>query len=88
MADAAAAAAAIVDDHGLADRLLERLLDRARQRVGAAARRERHDDVDRLRRKGLCDGGSGDSADRQRPKERLTTLDHCSLLIWRKPSAF
>jgi hypothetical protein len=44
----AAGAALVVDDHRLAQRLLHRLLDGARQRIGAAARRKRDDDLDRL----------------------------------------
>jgi len=66
-AEAAAPTAAIVDDDGLADRLLERVLDRARQRVGAAPGRERHHHVDRLRRIVLRPGAG--YADRERGPE-------------------
>ena len=49
-ADHAARAGAVVDDDRLAERLGQRLLHDARIEIDRAARRERHDDADRLRR--------------------------------------
>ena len=41
--------AAVVDDQRLAERLCQRRLQQPHRHVGGAARRERHDDVDRPR---------------------------------------
>ncbi len=49
----AGGAALVDDDHGLAQRLAHLVLQRARHDVGVAARRKRHDHVDRARRVGL-----------------------------------
>ena len=48
-AEVAAGTRLVVDDEGLAERLAELRRERARQDVGGAAGRERHDDADRLR---------------------------------------
>ena len=53
-ADGAARAAAVVDDDRLAERFAELVGKDARDDVGAAARRERHDHGDRARGAGLC----------------------------------
>ncbi|MPM72548.1 hypothetical protein SDC9_119524 [bioreactor metagenome] len=47
-ANVAARARAVVHHHGLTELLRQILRDHARQNVGGAARRERHDDGDRL----------------------------------------
>ena len=60
-ADVALRAGAVVDDHLLAPRLAQLRRQDARQRVGAAARRERHDEAHRLVGKLLRDAGRGRS---------------------------
>ena len=55
-ADHGAGPGAVLDHHGLAESFFELRLDRTRRRVGRAARRERHDEVDRLARIGLRAG--------------------------------
>jgi hypothetical protein len=50
VADRAARAAAVLDDHLLADALADLLSDDARDQVRPAARRRAHDDADRPRR--------------------------------------
>ena len=51
-ADGAAGTAAIVDHHGMAPALTELLRQRARQKISAAARRQRHDETHRALGKG------------------------------------
>ena len=51
-ADRAAGAADILDEHGLAERPAHRFGDETRHRIGRAAGRRRHDERDRLGRKG------------------------------------
>ena len=55
-ADVAVGAGAVLHHHRLAQRLLQRLADGARELVGRAARREVHDDADRLAGPGLGEG--------------------------------
>ena len=66
-ADRAARAAAILHQHRLPHRLLHALRDDARGDVGGAARRERHDDADRFRRKSLRLGEAALAAASTRP---------------------
>jgi len=49
-----AAAAAVFDEELLVEFFTELVRDNARQRIGAAARRERRDDFDRFRGPSLC----------------------------------
>jgi len=72
--DVACSARLVVDDHLLAERLRHLRRHRARDDLGAAARRERHDEPHRLRRPGLREGaaragGEGD-AGQQRGETR------------------
>ena len=53
-ADRSAGAGAVLDDHRLSPEFGKLLPERARQDVGGAARRERHDDVHRLGRVGCA----------------------------------
>jgi hypothetical protein len=55
----AARGRAIVDDHRLAERLLQMRLQQTRGRVVEPAGRERHDQPDRPAREGLRGGGRG-----------------------------
>ena len=55
-ADGAGRAGDILDDKGLAEALLHPLGEDARQCIGRAARRERHDHRHRPRRIALCEG--------------------------------
>src|SRR5215207_304603 len=65
-ADDAAGAGPVVDDNGLAERLLEIRLDQSRDRVVEPARRERDDNADGPVRIGL---GWLDTDDRERAQE-------------------
>ncbi len=56
-ANAAAGTADVLDDHGLAKRRAQPIIQDARDGVGRPAGRERHDHGDRPRRIGLRDGG-------------------------------
>ena len=64
--DHRARAGLVLDDHGLAEAVLQTLGQRARHDVGGTARRERHDDGDRLARvvAALCISRSADGCSR------------------------
>ena len=68
-ADAAAGAADVLDDHRLAERLPQPIVQDARDGVGRAAGRERHDHGDRPRRIGLRERGvaAGERCGEQAP---------------------
>jgi hypothetical protein len=76
-ADGAAGAAHILDDHGLAERLVHALAHDARHDIGHTARRERHDHRDRPRRISLRghagQGGQHGKYQRNRQLDQLSS---------------
>ena len=64
--DHAARPAAVVDDHRLPPRILKSLPDQSRDDIGAAARRRRHDELNRPLRIGLRGGDAAQRRDRRR----------------------
>ena len=76
-ADGAASARAVVDDDGLAESLGELLADEAADDVGRPARRERHDEMDRLRGIAL----RRDKRDGQGAKQRERGAQHQSSTV-------
>ena len=74
-ADSAAGAATIVSDDRLAEPVVQPLHQHARDDIGAAAWRERHDQANRLGRIALGDCGSACN-DRERGDEDLKNLIH------------
>ena len=78
-ADGAAGAADVLDDHRLAERGLHMVADDARDDVGDAAGRERHDQGHGLRRKGLRLRAEGASrAPRRAPPENTAAEISCA----------
>ena len=69
-ADVAGGAGAVLDHDRLAHRLMQMLADDARQDVGRAAGRPRHDQRDRTARIGLREGGRGGEAREPASAER------------------
>ncbi len=69
-ADGPAGTTHILDHHRLAERGLHALGDDARDDIGHAAGRERHDHSDRPRRKSFCCGAGDAGQHRQRNNER------------------
>lgn len=65
-ADAAERAGAVLDQHGLAERVLQMLADQPRDIVGTGAGRERHDDLERPLREIV---GRESRQDRKRRKQ-------------------
>src|SRR6266850_1659336 len=73
-ADMAARTGSVLDHDRLGPDPRELRLHDARERIGAAARRERHDDVYRLRRKFLAKGSSRDEHDGA--SQRIPRIPH------------
>ena len=83
-AERAAGAGAVLDHHGLAERLGELLADEARADIGDAAGRERHDDADGAAGPGLGRRGRGEQRARARgfrTEGRWQTAWRISLLL-------
>ena len=79
-ADDAAAAALVLDDDGLAKRLLQAFANRPGDEIDAPARLHRRDDLDRLRRVGpLCHRNAGHPRDYERcePPQRCRFTPGC-----------
>ena len=76
-ADVAGGARPVVDDHRLAPLLRQLLADVARQQIGAAAGRERHDDAHRLLRPLLRD----DCRCKQQSPRRATGRPHTLIIM-------
>ena len=70
-ADGGARAGAVLDDHLLAEACRHRLAGQPRHGVDRAARRERHDHLDRLVRIGLRAGAGGDAGAHAKPSAML-----------------
>ena len=68
-ADIAGSAGAVLDHDRLAHRLMQMRCDDARQNVGRAAGRPRHQQRDRAARIGLREGGRGSELRRQRGRQ-------------------
>ena len=77
-AEAAGGASDILDHHGLAENRPHLLGQKARQRVGGPAGRERHDHGDRTRRIVLGRGDAGRRQDRAGSRPKSSAIYACS----------